>query len=103
MELNYAKRFDGISGSVIRDIFKLLKDPNIISFAGGNPANSALESDVIARFAQKVLAENAADVEALKAGNAKIINALTGKVMKASNPKPNPRLVTEIITRLLGL
>ena len=35
--------------------------------------------------------------------NSKRINALTGKVMKASNPKPNPRMVTEIITRLLGL
>ena len=57
MELQYAKRFDGISGSAIRDIFKLLTNPEIISFAGGNPANSALESDVISRLAQKVLAE----------------------------------------------
>ena len=51
MELQYAKRFDGINGSVIRDIFKLLTNPDIISFAGGNPANSALESDVISEFA----------------------------------------------------
>ena len=57
MELNYAKRFDGITGSAIRDIFKLLTNPAIISFAGGNPANSALESDVVSRLAQKVLAE----------------------------------------------
>ncbi len=58
MELNYAKRFDGITGSAIRDIFKLLTNPAIISFAGGNPANSALESDVVSRLAQKVLAEH---------------------------------------------
>lgn len=55
MEIQYAKRFDGVNGSVIRDIFKLLTNPDIISFAGGNPANSALEGDVISRMAQKVL------------------------------------------------
>ena len=58
MSLTYAKRFDGITGSAIRDIFKLLKNPEIISFAGGNPANSALESDVISDFCKRVLAEN---------------------------------------------
>ena len=62
MELNYAKRFDGVTGSVIRDIFKLLTNPNTISFAGGNPANSALESDVIARLCGKVLAENGTQI-----------------------------------------
>ena len=58
MALRYAKRFDGVTGSAIRDIFKLLKNPEIISFAGGNPANSALEADVISQLAQEVLAQN---------------------------------------------
>ena len=58
MGLRYASRFDGVTGSAIRDIFKLLTNPEIISFAGGNPANSALQSDVVSRLAQKVLAEN---------------------------------------------
>ena len=62
MELQYAKRFDGINGSVIRDIFKLLTNPDIISFAGGNPANSALESDVISEFAQQVLRQNGTQI-----------------------------------------
>ena len=62
MELQYAKRFDGITGSVIRDIFKLLTNPDIISFAGGNPANSALESDVISEFAQQVLRQNGTQI-----------------------------------------
>ncbi len=44
-----------------------------------------------------VLAENPDMVELVRAGNTKLINALTGKVMKASNPKPNPKLVTQII------
>ena len=44
-----------------------------------------------------VLAENPDMVELVRAGNTKLINALTGKVMKASNPKPNPKIVTQII------
>ena len=38
MDYRFAKRFDGITGSAIRAIFALLADPNIISFAGGNPS-----------------------------------------------------------------
>ena len=50
-----------------------------------------------------VLAENPDLVELVKGGNMKLANALTGKVMKAANPKPNPKLVTEIILSRLGL
>ena len=46
-----------ITGSAIRDIFKLLGKPGMISFAGGNPSNSALEPDVVAEVAQHVLAK----------------------------------------------
>ncbi len=51
----------------------------------------------------KVIAENQDVVERVKAGNLKLLNALTGMVMKASNPKPNPKMVTEILTAKLGL
>ena len=40
--LTFAKRFDAISGSAIREILKLTAQPGMISFAGGNPARSAL-------------------------------------------------------------
>ena len=51
----------------------------------------------------QVLEENPDMVEIVKGGNTKLINALTGKVMKVSNPKPNPKMVTEIILAKLGL
>lgn len=54
-ELTYAKRFDGVSGSAIRDIFKLLGVPGMISFAGGNPAESALEDDLMADLSREVM------------------------------------------------
>ncbi|MDR2514199.1 MAG: PLP-dependent aminotransferase family protein [Christensenellaceae bacterium] len=62
MPASYASRFDGISGSAIRDIFRLLTNPSIISFAGGNPASSALEPELISRLAQEALAENGVNI-----------------------------------------
>ena len=43
----FAAHMRGITGSAIREIFKLLGKPGMISFAGGNPSNSALEPDVV--------------------------------------------------------
>ena len=51
-----AEHMKPITGSAIRDVFKLLGRPGMISFAGGNPSNSALEPDVVAEVAQHVLA-----------------------------------------------
>ena len=51
----FADRFNGVTGSAIRDIFKTIAQPGMISFAGGNPALDALENDVIAGIADDVL------------------------------------------------
>ena len=55
-ELEFARRFDGVNGSAIRDIFKLLGQPGMISFAGGNPAWGALDNETISGIARDVLA-----------------------------------------------
>ena len=57
-QIQYADRFDGISGSAIREIFKMIAKPNMISFAGGNPSPSALPDMLVKRFAEEVLASN---------------------------------------------
>ena len=57
-EVRFARRFDGISGSAIREIFKMIAQPDMISFAGGNPAPSALPDDVVDRIAHQVLRDN---------------------------------------------
>ena len=44
-----------INGSAIREIFKLLAKPGMISFAGGNPSNTALEPGVISELSHEVL------------------------------------------------
>jgi len=46
-EACFAEHMNAITGSAIRDIFKLLGKPGMISFAGGNPSMRALEPEVI--------------------------------------------------------
>ncbi len=53
--LRFASRFNGISGSAIREIFKLLAVPGMISFAGGNPSLSALPDEQCAELAKELL------------------------------------------------
>ena len=56
--LRFAHRFDSISGSAIREIFKMIAKPGMISFAGGNPALSALPDKQVAEIAQDVLVKD---------------------------------------------
>lgn len=56
----FARHMRPLSGSAIREIFKLLGKPGMISFAGGNPSNTALEPEVISRLAREVLAKHGA-------------------------------------------
>jgi 2-aminoadipate transaminase len=58
MPNNFASRLDGISGSAIREIFKLLANPQIISFAGGNPAPESFPKEKLAEISSRVLLEN---------------------------------------------
>lgn len=54
-EEQFARHMRPINGSAIREVFKLLARPGMISFAGGNPSNAALEPDVIAGLSTEVL------------------------------------------------
>lgn len=54
----YAGRFEGLSGNAIREIFKLLDNPAIISFAGGNPAPGTFPSDALSQIASNLLQTN---------------------------------------------
>ena len=45
----------------------------------------------------QAIANNPAEVEAVKGGNEKLLNFLTGQVMKSATTKPNPKQVTELL------
>jgi len=53
----FAQRFQGVEGSAIRKIFDLLTDPEIISFAGGNPNPSLFPSALLAEISSELIAE----------------------------------------------
>lgn len=60
--LRYARRFDHVSGSAIREIFKVIAQPGMISFAGGNPSLAALPDAEAAEIARDVLLERGKEI-----------------------------------------
>ncbi len=55
MELRLADRVRNLKGNAIREIFKLLENPEVVSFAGGNPAPDTLECGRVREFADRAL------------------------------------------------
>ncbi len=51
----FAQRFEGVTGSEIRKIFALLKNPEIISFAGGNPSPEAFPCEMLAGISNELI------------------------------------------------
>ena len=57
-QVRFAHRFDQVTGSAIREIFKVIAQPGMISFAGGNPSFDALPDTVVSELARDVLAQD---------------------------------------------
>ena len=57
--MQIAERMQGVSGSAIRELFKLLGDPAIISFGGGNPSKACFPKEVIRQITDDLLLEKA--------------------------------------------
>lgn len=53
----FSDRVSGLQPSAIREILKFTADPEVISFAAGNPAPEAFPTDVIARLSADIFAE----------------------------------------------
>ncbi len=56
--IQFAHRFDQVSGSAIREIFKVIAQPGMISFAGGNPSLDALPDETVSALAVQVLRDH---------------------------------------------
>ena len=57
-EIRFAHRFDQVSGSAIREIFKVIAQPGMISFAGGNPSPDALPDRTVSELADYVIRQD---------------------------------------------
>ena len=60
MEFNFADRMSDLKGSAIREIFKVIAQPDIISFAGGVPSPDTYPVDALNEISQRLLVGNAA-------------------------------------------
>jgi 2-aminoadipate transaminase len=60
MEYKFSDRFNGLEANAIRAIFKLLQSPDIISFAGGMPANELLPVDIVKELTDEILSSDRA-------------------------------------------
>jgi aspartyl-tRNA(Asn)/glutamyl-tRNA(Gln) amidotransferase subunit B len=93
-----------LAANQAREVFTLLfdapeKDPAALAnHLGFKPAAAGeLESLV-----EQVIVNNPAEVAAVQAGNEKLLNFLTGQVMKSATSKPNPKQVSDLLrARLL--
>lgn len=59
MKWNISERMQSLSPSAIREIFKSLSDPEMISFAGGNPSARTFPSKELAEISTKLFQESA--------------------------------------------
>ena len=82
-----------------KEVFTVLfsspqRDVKSIADEMGFKPTSAGELDSLV---DQIIAENPEQVEAIKAGNEKLLNFLTGQVMKIAPTKPNPKQVTDLL------
>ena len=54
----YSDRVRPMKGSAIREMFKRMQDPEIISLAGGNPASELFPGNELAEIAHEILLKN---------------------------------------------
>ncbi len=56
-EQRFARRMGGMTSSAIRELFKAVQQPGMISLAGGLPAPETLPTEAVSEASQRVLAE----------------------------------------------
>lgn len=80
MEYRFSKKLANLKPSAIREIFKSLTDPSVISFAAGNPAPESFPTDELARLSADIFATDAS--VALQYGITEGYTPLRNAIMK---------------------
>ncbi|MFN3570394.1 MAG: Asp-tRNA(Asn)/Glu-tRNA(Gln) amidotransferase subunit GatB [Polaromonas sp.] len=94
-----------ISNNAARQVFDALwtgegQDVDVLIEAKGLKQMS--DTGELEKIIDDVLAANAKNVEEVRAGNAKAMNALVGQAMKATKGKANPAQVNTLLKKKLG-
>ncbi|MDR2512213.1 MAG: Asp-tRNA(Asn)/Glu-tRNA(Gln) amidotransferase subunit GatB [Puniceicoccales bacterium] len=87
---------------VFEEMFSTQRDP--VEIVGERGLRQSSDTSEIEKIVQDVLAlpSSAKPIAEFKTGNEKALNSLKGPVMKASQGKANPKLLDEILRRLLA-
>jgi aspartyl-tRNA(Asn)/glutamyl-tRNA(Gln) amidotransferase subunit B len=92
-----------ISGKIAKTVFEEMvssgKPPEMIVEEKG--LVQVTDTEAIAEVVKQVLADNAKEVAAYRAGKTKLLGFFMGQVMKATHGKANPKIVNEILKELL--
>ncbi|TAG11674.1 MAG: Asp-tRNA(Asn)/Glu-tRNA(Gln) amidotransferase subunit GatB [Verrucomicrobia bacterium] len=88
-----------LAASQAKEVFVVMldhpeRDPAAIADELGFKATS---TDDLLVWVDQAITEHPSEVAAILAGNEKLLNFLTGKVMKSATPKPNPKQVTDLL------
>lgn len=59
MQYTISDNINGVQGSIIRELFRLAKDPNMIAFGGGNPSSESFPVDAVAKITAQAFKEDA--------------------------------------------
>ena len=87
MEYNYSNRISGLAPSAIREILKFTSDPEVISFAAGNPAPEAFPIQEAQVISKRIF--ETCPVEALQYGVTEGYAPLRKKIAAAMKQKHN--------------
>jgi aspartyl-tRNA(Asn)/glutamyl-tRNA(Gln) amidotransferase subunit B len=94
-----------ISNNAARQVFDALwtgEGQNVDAVIEAKGLKQMSDTGELEKIIDQVLAANAKNVEEVRAGNAKAMNALVGQAMKATKGKANPAQVNELLKKKLG-
>ena len=94
---------DKINNHAAKEVF------SIVAQTGKNPAEIVKEkgleqigsSDALEIIIKKIIDANPEQVQQLKAGNERLMGFFVGQAMKESQGKGNPKIIQEILKKLL--
>ena len=87
MDFTVSNRMSSLKGSAIREMFKKMADPTMISLAGGNPAAELFPNEELSVIAADILKEN--PVGALQYGISEGNIPLREKILEMMKKREN--------------
>lgn len=100
MEFTVSERMKSLKGSAIREMFKAMADPTMISLAGGNPSAELFPSEELSQIAADILKEN--PVGALQYGISEGNIALREKILEMMKEREKINASLDEITIVSG-